>query len=177
LANKKEAFEFLKKLIPPKASINNGHSTTLEEIGFIAYLKTATEWDNVHAEILSESDYVKQAEVKRIKGFTVDYYLSSASAITETGDIVGADATGNRVAPWTHASKKLVIVSGTNKIVKDMVAARERLDNYALVLETARAQLVYKAPSQISNYLVIHKGNPYNPKRVHVVLIKESLGY
>ena len=52
LASKKEAFEFLKKLIPPKASVNNGHSTTLEEIGFISYLKTATEWKDVHAEIL-----------------------------------------------------------------------------------------------------------------------------
>ncbi len=59
LVNKEEAFEFLKKLVPPNVSINNGHSTTLEEIGFIDYLKTATEWKNIHAEILSENDYVK----------------------------------------------------------------------------------------------------------------------
>src|SRR5688572_2708186 len=31
LSNKVEALEFLKKLIPPNVSVNNGHSTTLEE--------------------------------------------------------------------------------------------------------------------------------------------------
>lgn len=88
LSNKEEAFEFLKKLIPSGASVNNGHSTTLEEIGFIEYLKTATEWNNVHGEILAETDMIKQSELRRTKGFTVDYYLSSASAITEDGVIV-----------------------------------------------------------------------------------------
>jgi hypothetical protein len=88
LSNKVEAFEFLKKLIPPGVSVNNGHSTTLEEIGFIEYLKTATEWINVHGEILAEPDMVKQSVLSRTKGFTVDYYLSSAVAITEDGAIV-----------------------------------------------------------------------------------------
>ncbi|KAF9345309.1 hypothetical protein BGX26_003294, partial [Mortierella sp. AD094] len=37
-----EAFETLKGLIPAGASVNNAHSTTLEEIGFITYLKGET---------------------------------------------------------------------------------------------------------------------------------------
>ena len=115
--------------------------------------------------------------MRRTIGYTVDYYLSSASAITETGDIVGADASGTRISAWSYTASNLIVVSGTNKIVKDLSAARERLDKYAYVLESARAQMVYKAPSQISNFIVMHKGNPWNPNRVHVVLIKEALGY
>lgn len=36
------AFDTLKSLIPAGASVNNAHSTTLEEIGFITYLKGET---------------------------------------------------------------------------------------------------------------------------------------
>ncbi|KAF9905755.1 hypothetical protein EC991_001358 [Linnemannia zychae] len=37
-----EAFETVKSLIPAGASVNNAHSTSLEEIGFITYLKGQT---------------------------------------------------------------------------------------------------------------------------------------
>lgn len=37
-----EAFETIKNLIPAGASVNNAHSTTLEEIGFVTYLKGET---------------------------------------------------------------------------------------------------------------------------------------
>lgn len=37
-----EAFETIKSLIPAGSSVNNAHSTSLEEIGFITYLKGET---------------------------------------------------------------------------------------------------------------------------------------
>ncbi|CAG8641142.1 5892_t:CDS:2 [Cetraspora pellucida] len=178
LNTKEEAFKFLKNLIPKGCSINNGHSTTLEEIGFIEYLKSATEWENVHAQVLAETDMGKQHELRRTKGNIVDYYLSSASAITEDGVIVGCDLTGTRIGAWGSSAGKLVIVSGTNKIVKNEEAANERVNKYALELESARVRLAYKVPgSNIVNYFAIRHANPFNPKRVHVILIKESLGY
>ncbi|CAG8535064.1 10390_t:CDS:2 [Scutellospora calospora] len=178
LETKEEAFEFLKNLIPKGSSINNGHSTTLEEIGFITYLKTATEWENIHAQILAVTDWNEQAELKRVKGFNVDYYLSSASAITEDGAIVGVDWSGTRIGAWFATAGKLIIVSGTNKIVKDEQEANERVYKHCLELESARVRLAYKMPaSNIANYSIIKSGSPFNPKRVHVVFIKESLGY
>ncbi|KAG0248847.1 hypothetical protein BG011_009856, partial [Mortierella polycephala] len=63
--NRGEAFELLKSLIPAGASVNNAHSTSLEEIGFITYLKGETPWDNVHATILAEKDAAKQGELRR----------------------------------------------------------------------------------------------------------------
>ncbi|KAF0523894.1 DUF1121-domain-containing protein [Gigaspora margarita] len=178
LETKELAFEFLKNLIPKGKSINNGHSTTLEEIGFISYLKTATEWDNVHAQILAETDYAKQGELRRTKGFNVDYYLSSASAITEDGIIVGCDWSGTRIGGWAATAGKVIIVSGTNKIVKDEQEASERIYKYTYELESARVRLAYKVPSSnVANYVLVKHGNPFAPKRFHVVLIKESLGF
>jgi L-lactate utilization protein LutB len=40
--NRGEAFNPIKNLIPAGASVNNAHSTSLEEIGFVTYLKGQT---------------------------------------------------------------------------------------------------------------------------------------
>ncbi|MDZ4299558.1 MAG: LUD domain-containing protein, partial [Candidatus Sungbacteria bacterium] len=53
--NRAEALEKVKSLIPKGASVMNGSSRTLEEIGFINYLKSGSHgWKNLHEEILAE---------------------------------------------------------------------------------------------------------------------------
>ncbi|CAG8495575.1 10001_t:CDS:2 [Paraglomus occultum] len=171
---REEARDFLKTFIPPGKSINNGHSTTLEEIGFIEYLKGETGWDNVHAKILAETDFVKNMELRRTIGATVDYYLSGASAVTEDGSIVGVDMSGTRVGGWI-VSSNLVIVTGTNKIVKDIPEAHQRVEKYAFELESARVRIAYGIPSStIANQAIISK---VSNSRVTVVFIKDVLGY
>lgn len=173
---REEACDFLKTLIPAGKSVNNGHSTTLEEIGFIEYLKGETGWDNVHSKILAESDMGKSMELRRLTGATVDYYLTSVSAVTEDGSILGADLTGTRVGGW-FVSANLVVVAGTNKIVKDIPDAFKRLENYQFPLESARVRIVYGFPaSTIANCAIINKV-PMNTNRVTVVLVKDVLGY
>ncbi|RUP37943.1 hypothetical protein BC936DRAFT_138429 [Jimgerdemannia flammicorona] len=66
--NREAALELIKTLIPKGASVNNSHSTSLEEIGFVEYLKTATEWNNIHAEILKETDFAKSMALRRGAG-------------------------------------------------------------------------------------------------------------
>ena len=98
---KEEALELLKTHIPKGASVHNASSTTLvqisfvqkilisfqAEIGFVDYLKTQTEWDNLHGKVLAEADQAKAADLRR-KASTADYFLSSVSAVTENGEIV-----------------------------------------------------------------------------------------
>ena len=53
----KEALEKILELIPRGASVMNGASVTLEETGFVEYLKAGDHgWDNQHATILAEKD-------------------------------------------------------------------------------------------------------------------------
>jgi hypothetical protein len=102
------------------ASVHNGASTTLvrllvtiyefnslgliqnfhfkqREIGFVDYLKAGEHgWDNLHAKVLAEQDMGKQAQLRR-QASLAEYYLSSACAISEQGDIVVVDLTGTRV--------------------------------------------------------------------------------
>ncbi|KAF8976464.1 hypothetical protein BGZ46_008248 [Entomortierella lignicola] len=173
-----EAFETLKGLIPAGASVNNAHSTTLEEIGFITYLKGETEWNNVHAQILAEKDYAKQGELRRTIGSTVDYYLTSMSAITEDGKLAHADLSGSKVGGVAFGAGNVIVVAGTNKIVKDEDEAWKRTNEFALAAESARARDAYGVPaSAIVNYEVISKANPFNPNRIQIVLVNDALGF
>ncbi|KAF9094636.1 hypothetical protein BGX29_009427 [Mortierella sp. GBA35] len=173
-----EAFEKVKNLIPAGASVNNAHSTTLEEIGFITYLKGETGWDNVHATILAEKDPAKQAELRRTIGSTVDYYLTSMSAVTEDGKLAHADLSGSKVGGVAFGAANVIVVVGTNKIVKDEEEAWTRTNEFALAAESARARDAYGVPaSAIVNYEVLRNANPFAADRIQVVLVNDALGF
>ncbi|KAG0045665.1 hypothetical protein BGZ89_005541, partial [Linnemannia elongata] len=176
--NRAEAFNTIKTLIPAGASVNNAHSTTLEEIGFIAYLKGETAWDNVHATILAEKDPAKQAELRRTVGSTVDYYLTSMSAVTEDGKLAHADLSGSKVGGVAFGAANVIVLAGANKIVKDEKEAFTRTTEFALPAESARARDAYGVPaSALIHYEVLRASNPFNPGRIQVVLVKEALGF
>lgn len=173
-----EACEWLKKTIPAGKTVGNSHSTTLEEIGFIEHLKTQTAWDNLHSKVFSESDPAKQAQ--RYKDMhNAEYYISSASAVSTTGEITAADLTGTKVGAFSYGAGNLILVVGAQKIVPDYAAAVERTEKFALAAESARVRLAYKIPgSSVNNFVAIKGPNPFSPAtRVHVVIVKELLGY
>ncbi|KAG0045762.1 hypothetical protein BGZ83_009014 [Gryganskiella cystojenkinii] len=173
-----EAFNTVKSLIPDGASINNAHSTTLEEIGFITYIKGQTPWDNVHGTLLQEKDPAKQAELRRKLGSTVDYYLTSVAAITETGHLAHADLSGSKVGGVAFGAGNVIVVAGSNKIVRDEIEAWKRTETFALPLESARVRIAYGLPaSNITHYEVIRKVSPFAPNRIQVVIVNEPLGY
>ncbi|KAF9360104.1 hypothetical protein BGX26_010541 [Mortierella sp. AD094] len=173
-----DAFEAVKNLIPGGASINNAHSTTLEEIGFITYIKGATPWKNVHGDILAEKDPAKQADLRRTAGSTVDYYLTSVAAITETGHLAHGDLSGSKVGGVAFGAANVIVIAGSNKIVKDEHEAWKREQEYALPLESARVRIAYGLPaSAITHYEVIRQASPFNPNRIQVIIVNEALGY
>ncbi|KAF9931303.1 hypothetical protein FBU30_010442 [Linnemannia zychae] len=176
--SKNDAFVALKNLIPAGASINNAHSTTLEEIGFITYIKGETPWKNVHATIIQERDPIKQAELRRTIGSTVDYYLTSVASITETGHITHGDLSGSKVGGVAFGAGNVIVVAGSNKIVKDENEAWKRQEEHALPMESARVRIAYGLPSSnITHYEVIRTANPFNANRIQIIIVNEALGY
>lgn len=178
VADRAAALEALKAAIPKGASVNNASSRSLIEVGFVEHLKVQTEWDNVHAKILAESDPAKQAELRRVAGSTPDYFVTSVSAIAQTGEIITGDLTGTRVSGFFGAANVVVLV-GANKIVKDEAAAFERQNSWSLPMESARVRIAFKVPaSNLSNVVAIRGPNPFGaPHRIHVIICKEQLGF
>lgn len=49
-----------------------------------------------------------------------DFYFCSSNAITENGELINVDGFANRISAITFGPKKVVVVAGKNKIVKDI---------------------------------------------------------
>ncbi|QIO21266.1 lactate utilization protein [Haloarcula sp. JP-L23] len=169
------ALDEIQARIPAGASVMDGHSTTLEEIGFVEYLTEGDhEWENVHSEVYGIDDDEERQRARR-EAQASDYFLGSVNAIAQTGELVAADASGSRIGAYPFAAENLLLVAGTNKIVADLDTALDRLEDVAYPLEDARAQDAYGAGSVIAKQLVYRQ--EAEEGRTTLVLVRESLGY
>ena len=170
-----DALEAVKSQIPAGASVMNGHSTTLEEIGFDDYLSAGDhEWESLPDQIWSIDDDAERQTARR-ESQTADYFLGGINAISETGELVAADLSGSRIGAYPFAASNVVIVSGANKIVPTLDDALDRLESVAYPLENERAQEAYGVESAIAKQLIFRR--EVEEGRTTVVLVRDQLGY
>jgi len=170
-----DALAELQSLIPAEASVMNGHSTTLEEIGFAEYLSDGDhEWESLPDEIWSIDDDAQRQAARR-ESQTADYFLGGINGISQTGELVAADRSGSRIGAYPFAASNVVIVSGVNKIVPTLEDALDRLETVAYPLENERAKEAYGVDSAIAKQLILRQ--ELEDDRTTVVLIREHLGY
>ncbi|KKW46473.1 MAG: hypothetical protein UY97_C0005G0018 [Parcubacteria group bacterium GW2011_GWB1_57_6] len=170
-----DALARITRLIPAGASVMNGSSRTLEEIGFVEYLKNGTHgWNNLHAAVLAEKDPERQKELRKLSVIS-DYYLGSAHAITEAGEIVIASNTGSQLPHVVYTSPNIILVVGTQKIVRDLPDAFERIDTYILPLEDVNILKKYGSHTAHSKTVILHQEK--QNRRVHVIFVNEKLGF
>lgn len=128
------------------------------------------------------------------KALIVDSFLTSVNAMSETGEMINIDGTGNRVAGSLFSHRKTYFIVGTNKIEPSLDAAMWRAKNIASPMNSLKYDLPtpcvahykktgeYKcfdcnSPQRICNATVIyHKRMEYLDDAV-VVLIDEKLGF
>ncbi|MBI2043887.1 lactate utilization protein [Candidatus Pacearchaeota archaeon] len=175
--NKKEALEKIKSLVPKGASVMNGSSTTLNQIGFVDYLKSKTHgWNNLHEDILNEKDPIKQAELRK-QSVLSEFYLGSVHAVAKTGELVIASNSGSQLPNIIFTSKNVIFVVGTQKITTDLNSAIARVREYVLPLEDKRMKSVGMGGSFISKLLIFEKEQPFMNRKIHLVFVKEKLGF
>jgi hypothetical protein len=113
-------------------------------------------------------------EMRRL-GAGPDVVIGSVHAVTETGELVIASATGSQLGPYAAGAGKAIWVVGAQKVVPDLEAAMRRIQFYAYPKEDARAREATGKPSSISKILIIQK--EIMPDRGTVVLIRETIGF
>lgn len=169
------ALEAIQSHIPAEASVMNGHSTTLEEIGFDEFLSDGDhEWESLPDNIWSIDDDAKRQAARR-DSQTADYFLGSVNGISQTGELVAADRSGSRIGAYPFAASNVLIVSGINKIVPTLDDALDRLEKVAYPLENERAKEAYGVESAIAKQLIFRQ--ELEEGRTTLLLIKENLGY
>ncbi|TQQ83094.1 lactate utilization protein [Halonotius terrestris] len=170
-----DALDTLQSHIPAGASVMNGHSTTLEEIGFDDYLSDGDhEWESLPDQIWSIDDDADRQAARR-DSQTADYFLGSVNGIAQTGELVAADRSGSRIGAYPFAASNVVIVSGINKIVPTLSDALDRLETVAYPLENERAKEAYGVESAIAKQLIFRQ--ELDEGRTTVLLIRDDLGY
>jgi L-lactate utilization protein LutB len=169
------ALEALQSHIPADASVMNGHSTTLEEIGFVDYLTEGDhEWESLPNEVWSIDDDAERQAARR-ESQTADYFVGGINAIAQTGELVAADRSGSRIGAYPFAAGNVVIVSGVNKIVPTLDDALDRLESVAYPLENERAKEAYGVDSAIAKQLIFRQ--ELDEGRTTVVLVRDQFGY
>ena len=155
----------------------NGASRTLEEVGYIEYLKSGTHgWNNLHEAIVTETDPAKQA-VLRKQSVISDFYLGSVHALTETGELLIASNTGSQLPHLVYTSPNIILVVSTKKIVPTLSDAFSRIEEHVVPLEDVRMKSVYGYGTTYTKTLVLHSENPALGRSVKVILVTEDLGF
>lgn len=181
--DRKAALNEVVKQIPDGATVSLGGSVTLNQIGAAEALKNrkiTLIWPFVQAKTPEEQRDLIQ------RSFATDVFLSSTNAITEDGKLYNVDASGNRVGAMLIGPKKVIVVSGVNKIVKDEEAAEKRVREWVapqnakrLGRKTPCAETGVcgdcSSPDRICNIYVTLKKKPSRTEFV-VILVGEPLG-
>lgn len=177
-----QAFDLAKAYLKEGMSVGLGGSTTVAEIGLLNYLETKplgiTLFNQYEKGISMEENTRRRRE-----GMLADLYITGCNAITEAGELVNADGSGNRVAAQIFGPKKLLLIAGTNKLVPTLEAGFERIRTVAAQKNidrmNAKAIEMGKEPrynwDNIANKFAYINGD--EPGRTTIILVKESLGY
>jgi hypothetical protein len=106
---------------------------------------------------------------------TPDVIVGSVAAVTETGSLVIASASGSQLPGYAGGAARAIWVVGAQKVVPDLAAALRRIDDYVLPLESDRVRAVYGQPSAVNRVLILN-AEPH-PGRGFVLLLREAIGF
>jgi len=173
--DRNSALSTLLGMIPRGSSIAHGSSTTLKEIGFIDYLMThRQDYRYLNPEWMAEGDKDKRKRLRAELSVGVEYYLGGIQAICETGEALGADAGGSRLAFYMYGPPHIIWVTGVNKIVSNLEEGLKRIRDVALPLEDRRVKSTGGSGSYVGKIAIFEKERP---GRIAIVFVGESLGY
>ncbi len=177
LANKAEALSKIKELIPQGASVMNGASRTLEQIGFVDYLKNGRHgWNNLHAAIVAETDKAKQSLLRK-QALLSDYYLGSVHALVENGEFLIGSNTGSQLPHIVFSSPNLIFVVSTKKIVPTLAEAFKRLEEHVVPQENESMMKKYGVGTNLNKVLIFKGENKMLGRKIRIILVSENLGF
>lgn len=175
--NKDQALEKIKTLIPAGASVMNGSSVTLEQIGFLKFLKSGKHgWIDLNAKVNAENDKEKRAKLRK-EAVTSDYYLGSVHALVQNGEFVVASNTGSQLPHIVFTSANLLFVVSTKKIVPSSEDAMKRLTEHVLPLENKHMMDLYNMGTNLNKILFFKGESAYLGRKIRFILVKENLGF
>jgi hypothetical protein len=162
------------ELIPAGVSVFTGASETLRLSGIEEDVRTSGRYDAVRPRVLAMDRATQADEIRRLCAVP-DVVMGSVAAVTETGSLVVASASGSQLPAYAGGAARAIWIVGAQKVVPDLETALRRVEEHALPLENVRAQQAYGYPSVVNRLLIMH-GEPF-PGRATILLLREAIGF
>lgn len=186
-----DALSRVQELLVPGETVATGGSATLTQCGVIDLLRSGA----YHYLDRADVHTPEEKHALYLRSFGADTYLCSCNAVTMAGELFNTDGNSNRVAALCYGPRRVILVVGANKLVRDIDAAVLRLKTQAAPANALRLSCRTpcaaqgtcvglsgkmadgcQSPDRIcDNYVVTawqrEKG------RIHVILVGEPLGF
>lgn len=177
-----EAVEKVLSLIPAGDVVSWGGVATVDQLGIKDRLRQRNQ-------PVIDRDTAKTPD-ERVsmlhQALGCDTFLMSSNAISEDGQLVNIDGTGNRVAALCYGPRQVIVVAGMNKVAGDLNSAIARARHIAAPANAQRFD--GKSPCRITGQcadctspdcicaqmVITRFCNPAG--RIKVVLVGEELG-
>ena len=164
----------IKDLIPAGASVFTGASETLRLSGIEEDINNSGRYDALRSRGTTMDRATQMDEIRRLLA-SPDVIVGSVAAVTETGSLVVASASGSQLTGYAGGSARAIWVVGAQKVVPDLSTALRRVEDHCLPLENDRAMRVYGQPSALNRVLILN-AEPH-PGRGIVLLLREAIGF
>jgi hypothetical protein len=168
-----EAKSEVLRRIPDGARIHSGRSKTLEDIGLFDTLMGSDEYDFVRKQTMKLDRITQRREMVKL-GATPDLMINSVQAVTKAGQMVVVSASGSQIGAVSTGADKLILVVGSQKIVPNLDAAFQRIQEHVLPYEDARLLEQLGIHTQWTRTLILER--EFTPGRTTVVLVRDPVG-
>ena len=174
------------KMIPDGALVGLGGSETIIESDLVHELRKL---DIRLLDRYRRGVTTEQVNKMRLEGLLSDVFIASTNAITMDGKLVNQDGIGNRVACMIYGPKKVILLAGMNKVVRNIPDAVSRIKTIAAPMDSVRIGVSTPCsktavcqdpdcypPNRICSQLVIIESSMVK-NRILVVLVGEDFGF
>lgn len=166
------AKEKVLEIIPKGSEVTTMTSMTLETTGIASEINESGRFNPARPKLMEANADPQEQHRLRV---SPEYALGSVHAVTEDGHLLIASASGSQLPAYAYGAKKVILVVGTQKIVKNTEEGIKRIYEYTLPLEDKRALKAYGVHSGVNKLLIINK--EFAPNRITLILVKEKLGF
>ena len=164
----------IKEVIPEGTSVFTGASETLRLSGIEEDLNASGRYQAVRPRVLAMDRATRADDIRRLLA-SPDVEVGSVAAVTETGSLVIASASGSQLPGYAGGAARAIWIVGAQKVVPDLGTALRRVEEHCLPLESARAQVAYGQPSAVNRLLILNA--EFLPGRGTVLLLREAIGF
>jgi hypothetical protein len=170
-------------MIPARSSVAMGGSETLAAMNLVELFRQG---DYQFFDRYQPVPFEETVEIYR-QSMLADFLVTGTNAITRKGELVNVDSSGNRVAGMIFGPRRVIVVAGANKVVKDLDAALQRLKEIAPMnavrnghqtpcRETGRCMDCQIQARMCNSIGIINNGKKF-PGRISVIMVAEEIGF